>query len=286
MQYVTSKSTYLNYLIFSLYCAVFMMTVLTLKKGLIRYQISQMFWTVVTIGLVVLQCRHFATNTFNGLFWYWFPMATVVMNDLSAYFCGISLGRKFIKAPFLTLSPNKTWEGFIGAAILTLVFSFYFPAYISEYTWLTCPAQGLYLTPFPPALSCEVNPIFIPRQYTFRALNSIWGTFALTLKPIQLHGLLYGLFASLVSPFGGFFASAIKRAYGMKDFESFIPGHGGLMDRMDCQLLMITFSTIHYATFVEPAPMSVEQLMHLVGRMSNRDRVLLKHEIDKLLGTT
>jgi phosphatidate cytidylyltransferase len=42
--------------------------------------------------------------------------------------------------------------------------------------------------------------------------------------PIQIHGLAYGLFASLVAPFGGFFASAIKRAYKKKDFDSFMPG--------------------------------------------------------------
>jgi phosphatidate cytidylyltransferase len=206
MQYITSSTRYLNYVIFALYCAVFITTVLTLKKGLIRFQISQMFWTIVTIGLVVIQCKTFATNTFNGLFWYWFPMATVVMNDVSAYFCGITMGRKFIKASFLTLSPNKTWEGFIGAGVLTLIFSFYFPAIISNFTWLTCPAEGLYWKPFPPALHCELNPIFIPRLYTIRNFLDLGGTDAywrFTLKPIQLHGLAYGIFASLVSPFGG-----------------------------------------------------------------------------------
>ena len=58
-----------------------------------------------------------------------------------------------------------------------------------------------------------------------------------TIYPIQFHALLLGLFASLVAPFGGFLASAIKRAYGIKDFDSLIPGHGGMMDRMDCQFL-------------------------------------------------
>jgi hypothetical protein len=52
----------------------------------------------------------------------------------------------------------------------------------------------------------------------------------------QLHGIAYGLFASVVAPIGGFMASAIKRASGVKDFENFLPGHGGVMDRMDCQV--------------------------------------------------
>jgi phosphatidate cytidylyltransferase len=69
--------------------------------------------------------------------------------------------------------------------------------------------------------------------------------------PIQLHGLVFGLFASLVAPFGGFFASAIKRAYGKKDFDSFMPGHGGMMDRMDCQLIMIMFTSFYLSTFID-----------------------------------
>ncbi|EOD40933.1 phosphatidate cytidylyltransferase [Emiliania huxleyi CCMP1516] len=40
-----------------------------------------------------------------------------------------------------------------------------------------------------------------------------------------------GAFASLVAPFGGFFASGIKRAYKIKDFSAIIPGHGGVFDR-------------------------------------------------------
>ena len=58
------------------------------------------------------------------------------------------------------------------------------------------------------------------------------------------------MFASIVAPFGGFFASAIKRAYHKKDFDSLFPGHGGLMDRMDCQLIMLTFTYVHYNTFI------------------------------------
>ena len=58
-------------------------------------------------------------------------------------------------------------------------------------------------------------------------------------------------FALLVAPFGGFFASAIKRAYGKKDFASLIPGHGGLMDRFDCQFLMMYFVSVYYNTFVK-----------------------------------
>jgi phosphatidate cytidylyltransferase len=44
------------------------------------------------------------------------------------------------------------------------------------------------------------------------------------------------LFASIIAPFGGFFASGFKRAFKIKDFGDSIPGHGGITDRMDCQV--------------------------------------------------
>lgn len=46
-------------------------------------------------------------------------------------------------------------------------------------------------------------------------------------------GVIIGLLTSTVSQFGDWFASAIKRWVGTKDFGSFLPGHGGLMDRFD-----------------------------------------------------
>ncbi len=44
------------------------------------------------------------------------------------------------------------------------------------------------------------------------------------------------LFASVIAPFGGFFASGFKRGFKIKDFGNSIPGHGGMTDRMDCQV--------------------------------------------------
>merc|ERR1712046_47962 len=70
-------------------------------------------------------------------------------------------------------------------------------------------------------------------------------------SPIQIHSLALGLFASLVAPFGGFLMSAIKRAFNLKDFDSIIPGHGGLTDRCDCQLLMLWFVSVYYKFFLK-----------------------------------
>lgn len=79
------------------YWLIFIISVLTLKPGLIRFQLSQHFWSIVTVCVVVFQCKYFPATTLNGgIFWYFFPMAMVIMNDVSAYFVGITFGRKFI----------------------------------------------------------------------------------------------------------------------------------------------------------------------------------------------
>ena len=56
---------------------------------------------------------------------------------------------------------------------------------------------------------------------------------------MQLHAVVLAMFASIIAPFGGFFASGFKRGFKIKDFGDSIPGHGGMTDRMDCQVLTL-----------------------------------------------
>lgn len=56
---------------------------------------------------------------------------------------------------------------------------------------------------------------------------------------LQLHAVVMAMFASIIAPFGGFFASGFKRGFKIKDFGDSIPGHGGMTDRMDCQVMAI-----------------------------------------------
>lgn len=100
--------------------------------------------------------------------------------------------------------------------------------------------------------------------------------FELVLKdvyPVQIHALALAFFASVVAPFGGFLASAIKRAYGLKDFDSIIPGHGGVMDRMDCQFLMALCTWVHYNTFVRMATISVPKLLYMYDLLTPAEQV-------------
>jgi len=62
--------------------------------------------------------------------------------------------------------------------------------------------------------------------------------------------MVFSTFASLIAPFGGFFASGLKRTFNIKDFGDSIPGHGGMTDRMDCQFIMGFFAYMYYQRYV------------------------------------
>ena len=118
------------------------------------------------------------------------------------------------------------------------------------------------------------------------SLENVFSEKAKTLLPIQVHGLSYGLFASLIAPFGGFFASAIKRAYDLKDFESMLPGHGGMMDRMDCHLFMMAFTSFHYKYVILSAVPSLQKMIHLASMMTLDEQIRLAQELGKIVAST
>lgn len=78
---------------------------------------------------------------------------------------------------------------------------------------------------------------------------------------MQFHILVFATFASLIAPFGGFFASGLKRTFKVKDFGESIPGHGGITDRMDCQLIMGFFAFMYYQSFIAIYKASVGDVM-------------------------
>lgn len=124
-----------------------------------------------------------------------FLLVMTQFNDVCQYVWGKCFGKHKIVPK---VSPNKTWQGFIGGAITVVVVSY---------------VAAPYLTP---------------------------------LTPIQ------GVVAGLIIAFSGFIGdlviSSVKRDLSIKDTGQFIPGHGGILDRIDS--LMFTaplfFHYIYY----------------------------------------
>lgn len=125
-------------------------------------------------------------------------MCIVWVSDISAYFAGRRWGRHRL-AP--TLSPGKTWEGVIGACVGVLLLSL---------AWMAVEGGSELGAP---------------------------SVFARARDALGLVGLAAAV-AALVAlgVVGDLFESMIKRAAGVKDSSGLLPGHGGVLDRVDALL--------------------------------------------------
>lgn len=65
-------------------------------------------------------------------------------------------------------------------------------------------------------------------------LAALWHLRAPAITPMK--GLILGLVVNVIAPLGDFGESMLKRGFGVKDSSQLLPGHGGVMDRMDSWL--------------------------------------------------
>jgi phosphatidate cytidylyltransferase len=290
---VSMALRYHTFATFALYSLLFVISVLSLQKGQYRYQISQYAWTLLTCCLVVFQVKAVVKLVFVGLFWFVLPLGLVICNDTAAYISGMTFGRKLVLRPFLELSPNKTWEGFLGGAAATVLFGFWFAGLLSQFQWMICAPRTLSFGL--QELTCQPHPMFVAQDFIQQPdLEKIQACLpdllhtplqalaSMPVRPAQIHGLVLGLFASSIAPFGGFLASAIKRAYGIKDYSNLLPGHGGFMDRMDCQFIMLLCTAVYFRTFVMPRGLSVESLFAGALMLSREERAELVAKLVEL----
>jgi len=244
-----------------------------LAVGAVLYLCS-IIWFVVTMGnsnyverYTLLAWSHMsafflavpAHCSFNilfqgGMIFYIVPMIVITINDIAAYYVGFLIG----KTPLIKLSPKKTMEGFIGGGILTVIIGTAFTAFCVQYGFpsLICPVKVnnnyFSLTTsgndesnaasdwFLSAPLCNLPDIFLPQTY------QVTPNYTAKLVPfVWVHGIFISVFAATVGPFGGFFASGFKRACRRKNFGNLIPGHGGVIDRCDCMLLMQVFIYVY-----------------------------------------
>ena len=108
---------------------------------------------------------------------------------------GYLFGNLF-KGPKLTkLSPKKTYSGVIGGYLFSIIFIALFLNYTDNISQIT--------------------------------------NIKSTTKELSLNNLILTIFISTVSQLGDIFVSYFKRKAKIKDTGKIIPGHGGLLDRID-----------------------------------------------------
>jgi phosphatidate cytidylyltransferase len=121
--------------------------------------------------------------------------------DVAAYFAGRSLGGKFIHRKLaLSISPGKTWEGawggFVGVLLMAAL-------------WLLWDRQ---------------HPELAPSLHTVLWQRGWWVA------------LPAWAFLTAMSVVGDLVESLVKRSAGVKDSSGLLPGHGGVLDRVDALL--------------------------------------------------
>ncbi|XP_035740221.1 phosphatidate cytidylyltransferase, photoreceptor-specific-like isoform X1 [Vespa mandarinia] len=272
-EYLRVLVTYHRFISFCLYIVGFVWFVLSLVKKYYMKQFSLFAWTHVALLIVVTQSYLIIQNIFQGLIWFIVPVSMIVINDVMAYMFGFFFGR----TPLIKLSPKKTWEGFIGGGISTVFLGLLISYVMCQYRYFICPIE------YSEALGrmtmdCEPSSLFQPQEYSLpKSLQVITrminGKETLTLYPFLLHSLSMSIFSSVIGPFGGFFASGFKRAFKIKDFGDVIPGHGGIMDRFDCQYLMATFVNVYISSFIQTA--SPQKLLQQVYSLKPEQQLQL-----------
>ncbi|MGI9135332.1 MAG: phosphatidate cytidylyltransferase [Rhodoferax sp.] len=121
--------------------------------------------------------------------------------DAFAYFAGRGFGGQIFRRKLApSISPGKTWEGVLGGTFGVLLCAF---------GWRAFDATGM-----PDSTSI----------YTHLALRGV---------PFLLLSLL---FLTMMSVLGDLVESLFKRSAGVKDSSALLPGHGGVLDRVDALL--------------------------------------------------
>jgi len=157
-------------------------------------------YVALPLGFVV-QLREQAAGAFLLLY----LLLLVWAGDILAYFVGRSLGRHLMSP---RISPRKTWEGAMASLIASL-------------------GVGILLYQYAlPISTALLNAHLIQRKD---------GLFALEKAPL-LPILLLSAGINVAAQLGDLVESLIKRGAGIKDSGTLLPGHGGMLDRIDALL--------------------------------------------------
>ncbi|MCB4785737.1 MULTISPECIES: phosphatidate cytidylyltransferase [unclassified Delftia] len=128
-------------------------------------------------------------------------LVLVWVADVFAYFAGRTLGLKFTKSKLApSISPGKSWEGVWGGMAGVLVLAL-------AWVW----ADRHY-------------GVAVPSFYSLLLARGAWFL------------LLAVVFMAAMSVVGDLVESLVKRSVGVKDSSGLLPGHGGVLDRVDALL--------------------------------------------------
>jgi len=143
-----------------------------------------------------------------GAIWVIFTLLAVWAGDIFAYFVGKAIGRHRMSPD---VSPNKTWEGAVASIAASMII-------------------GTLWMQHAPGISAALLRVgLIERR------DGVFGLEQPSLWPIIVLSAVVNIAAQL----GDLVESLIKRGAGVKDSGSILPGHGGMLDRVDAMLFAV-----------------------------------------------
>ncbi len=167
-------------------------------------------WWRVSVGLLLLSLAWLAVVQARliGINFLLSLLVTVWVADVGAYFAGRRFGKKKLA---VRISPGKSWEGVYGgmAAVLLLAAA-----------WAV----------WQPALSDSAS--------LYQKLLSGRGWLLVMLGAVLMVAM---------SVIGDLVESLVKRSAGMKDSSGLLPGHGGVLDRIDALLPTLPLGMMLYS---------------------------------------
>lgn len=110
------------------------------------------------------------------------------------------------------------------------------------------------------------------------------GYSSVTVAPAVLFTVIFAFYSSLVAPFVGFFASGFKRAVGIKDFATTLPGHGGAIDRFDCITNIGVFTFILFHNVIARDSTGVREAYTQASQLEDPSKLLIVNTIAERLG--
>jgi len=143
-----------------------------------------------------------------GAIWVIYTLLAVWAGDIFAYFVGKAVGRHLMSPE---VSPKKTWEGAIASIIASVVI-------------------GTLWFQYSPQISSALLRIGL--------IDRRDGIFALE-QPALAPIIVLSAIVNLAAQLGDLVESLIKRGAGVKDSGSILPGHGGMLDRIDAMLFAV-----------------------------------------------
>jgi len=143
-----------------------------------------------------------------GAIWTIYTLLAVWAGDIFAYFVGKSLGRHRMSPE---ISPKKTWEGAVASIVASVIIG------------------TLWIQHAPGISSALLRIGLIERR------DGMFGLEQPQLWPIILLSAVVNIAAQL----GDLVESLIKRGAGVKDSGTILPGHGGMLDRIDAMLFAV-----------------------------------------------